>query len=101
MDQSSERDSPRRSWPAIAAAVGLALSIPPPAPAEARDDQSRRSELLVPQGWEASARDHERAVDDELLTPDGWNTRSGARWSDPVCSEVIVPAAWSAHTRTL
>jgi hypothetical protein len=107
MDQSTLIVTPRRisvqGWTAIATAVGIAgaLSIPPPS-ASARDT-ARRSELLVPAGWEARQRAEEVAAsEDELLTPASWKSSpSAARWSGERCSEVIVPADWSGRARTL
>jgi hypothetical protein len=107
MDQSTLIVTPRRmsgqGWTVIATAVGLAgaLSIPPPS-ASARDG-ARRSELLIPEGWESRQRAEEAAAsEDELLTPASWKAPpSTARWSGQRCSEVIVPADWSARERTL
>ena len=84
-----------------------ASSIAAPSGAAARDPR----ELLTPRGWEEAAvrsrpqpREDMALPDDELIEPSGWRTSSpcGANlgFSGDVCSELLVPADWSALLRS-
>jgi hypothetical protein len=64
-----------------------------------RAQEPSNSELLTPAGWRESAIAYSAEPETtELMTPTGWADRPASRGC-AVCSELVVPAAWS-HWRS-
>ena len=94
---------PRASWLALCTLLSLTVAAPSGALARA----GRAPELLTPQGWEDAASaplDMSLALpDDELVVPAGWSSApqcaSDRGDGGDGCSELLVPADWSAQLR--